>query len=257
VDIDLEGRVAVVTGAAQGIGRGYALTLAEHGAAVVVADLNATGAQATADVIEQHGGSALPVTVDVSDRASTLELAEATRQRFGAAHIVVNNAALYHSMRLDPQLTVDIEYWRLVFSVNVDGPLLVTQALAPLLIEAGWGRVVMQTSTAAYGNGGAYGTSKLALISLTRGFARELGGHGITVNAIAPGPILTENLASVGEDAVRMSAMAMPMRRVGDVDEVAAAAVWLCSDQASFVTGVTLPIDGGKLAGTPPFQRKP
>ena len=249
MDIDLEGRVAVVTGAAQGIGRGYALTLAEHGAAVVVADLNTAGARETADVIEQHGGSALPVTVDVSDRDSTLELAEATRQRFGAAHIVVNNAALYHSMRLDPQLTVDIEYWRRVFSVNVDGPLLVTQALAPLLIEAGWGRVVMQTSTAAYGNGGAYGTSKLALISLTRGFARELGGHGITVNAIAPGPILTEaTLVTVPTERVDALVASAAIKRPGQVDDLFGTLLYLCSYLSAWVTAQTLVVDGGITA---------
>src|SRR6185436_18805554 len=183
------------------------------------------------------------------DRDSTLELAEATRQRFGAAHIVVNNAALYHSMRLDPQLTVDIEYWRRVFSVNVDGPLLVTQALAPLLIEAGWGRVVMQTSTAAYDNGGAYGTSKLALISLTRGFARELGGHGITVNAIAPGPILTEaTLVTVPTERVDALVASAAIKRPGQVDDLFGTLLYLCSDLSAWVTAQTLVVDGGIAA---------
>jgi NAD(P)-dependent dehydrogenase (short-subunit alcohol dehydrogenase family) len=165
---DLGGRVAVVTGAGQGIGRAYAEALAACGAAVVVADINEAAAKEVAEAIADTGGTSHVAAVDVSERDSTQALAAGVRARFGACHIVVNNAAIYHSMRLDPQLTVDIDYWRKIFSVNLDGPLLVTQALAPMLIEAGWGRIVMQTSIAAYGSGGAYGTSKLALLSLPR-----------------------------------------------------------------------------------------
>jgi NAD(P)-dependent dehydrogenase (short-subunit alcohol dehydrogenase family) len=245
----LKGRVAVVTGAGQGIGRAYATALAEQGAIVVSADLNGTAAEDTADAIRSDGGESSVITVDVSDRDSTLAMAATVRDRYRECHIIVNNAAIYHSMRLDPQLTVDIDYWRSIFSVNLDGPLLVTQALAPLLIEAEWGRVIMQTSTAAYGNGGAYGTSKLALLSLTRGFARELGGYGITVNAIAPGPILTEaTQVTIPPERIDALIATAAIKRPGTVDDLVGTLLYLCSDAASWVTAQTVVIDGGITA---------
>ena len=243
---DLKGRVAVVTGAGQGIGKAYASALAAHGAAVVSADINGPAAKDTAATIRRDGGDSVPIVVDVSERDSTIEMANAIREQYGECHIVVNNAALYHSMRLDPQLTVDIDYWRKVFAVNLDGPLLVTQALAPLLIEAKWGRVIMQTSTAAYGNGGAYGTSKLALLSLTRGFARELGGHGITVNAIAPGPIDTEaTRATIPQDRIDAMIETAAIKRRGTPDDLIGTLLYLCSDAAEWVTAQTFIVDGG------------
>jgi NAD(P)-dependent dehydrogenase (short-subunit alcohol dehydrogenase family) len=246
----LDGRVAVVSGAAQGIGAGYASALARDGATVVVADINETGAAATAKAIEAEGGRAIALGVDVSSRESTLACAARVLAELGPAHILVNNAAIYHSMRTDRQLDVDIDYWRKVFSVNVDGALLMTQAFAPLLIQAGWGRVVMQTSTAPYlGTGGHYGVSKLAIIGLTRGFAKELGPHGITVNAIAPGPIFTEATELV-VPAARIDALlaqqAIPLR--AQPDALTGTLLYLCGDGSAWVTGQTLVVDGGAAA---------
>lgn len=239
-------RVAVVTGSAGGIGRDYARGLARQGAAVVVADLDLDGAKESAEIIQREGGDALAVQVDVSDRESTLELAAQVRTHYGRAHILVNNAAMYHNIRYDPQLTVDLDYWRKVFSVNLDGALLMTQAIAPMLIDAGWGRVVMQASTAAYSSSGAYSVSKTALLGLTRGFARELGPHGITVNAIAPGAVMTEATRdTVAADRLAALLAQQYIKRPGETDDMVGPLLFLCSDAASWMTGQTLIVDGG------------
>ncbi len=243
-------RVAVVTGAGQGIGRAYAEALAEDGFVVVVADVNGETAEETAARIGKDGGTAIPVVVDVSDRDSTIAMAAMVREQCGGAHVLVNNAAIYHSMRLDPQMTVDIDYWRRVFGVNLEGALLCTQAIAPMMIDAGWGRIVNQTSTGAYlGQGGHYGCSKLALVALTHGFARELGPHGITVNAIAPGPIDTEatqvTLPAPVVDQLRKSTA---VGRLGQPSDLVAGLRFLVSDAAEWMTGQVLIVDGGSLA---------
>jgi NAD(P)-dependent dehydrogenase (short-subunit alcohol dehydrogenase family) len=171
------------------------------------------------------------------------------RDRFARADILVNNAAIYHSMRMDPQLTVDIDYWRRVFAVNLDGALLMTQAVAPMMIEAGWGRVVMQNSTAAYlGGGGHYSVSKLALLGLTRGFAKELGPHGITVNGIAPGVIATEaTTATIPEAKLEALAAITPLPHKAGPHDLTGALLFLCSEAAAWMTGQTLIVDGGMV----------
>jgi NAD(P)-dependent dehydrogenase (short-subunit alcohol dehydrogenase family) len=241
-----DGHVAIITGAAQGIGREYALDLAADGATIVAADLNLAGAEETAKLVTGDGGTALAVEVDVSSRDSTLALAAEVKDKLGGAHILVNNAAIYHSMRMDPVLSVDIDYWRRMFSVNLDGALLMSQAVAPLLIEAGWGRIVNQTSVAAYGPAGAYSASKVALINLTMSLAAELGRYGITANAIAPGPIYTEATESIlSTDRLEKMEAAMSIKRKATPADLLGALRYLCSEDAGWVTGQTLLVDGG------------
>lgn len=243
----LAGRVAIVTGGGRGIGRRYCEALVGEGATVVVADVDLAGAEETAAILTKNGGTATALPVDVSDRDSTLGLAAAVREQFGRAEILVNNAAIYHSMRMDPQLTVEIDYWRKVFAVNLDGALLMTQAVAPMMIEAGWGRIVMQSSTAAYlGGGGHYAVSKLALLGLTRGFAKELGPHGITVNGIAPGVVETEATAATVPAAKLAQLAAMtPLPLQAKPDDLVGTLLFLCSDASAWMTGQTLVVDGG------------
>jgi NAD(P)-dependent dehydrogenase (short-subunit alcohol dehydrogenase family) len=255
----LEGKVALVTGASRGIGAGVARAFAAAGADVVVAARDEAGLAAIVADVEETGSRGLGVLTDVSDPDAVANLVDRTVETFGRLDIACNNAG--GSGHPPTQLAeITVEQFDSGVAVNLRGVFLCLRAEIPAMLASGGGAIVNMSSTAgidAVAGLATYVASKHGVVGLTKVAALDYAAQGIRVNAIAPGPILTENLASVGEDAVRMSAMAMPMRRVGEVDEVAAAAVWLCSDQASFVTGVTLPVDGGKLAGTPPFQRKP
>jgi len=240
-------RIAVVTGAGRGIGRDYAKGLAEDGLAVVCADIAIEGAEETAALIRQAGGTAEAAHVDVTEPASAADLAGVIKRRFGRLDVLVNNAAMFMGNKVSTGMTVDIDYWRRMFRVNLDGPLIMTQALAPMMIENGWGRVVNQTSTAAYSyTGDPYGVSKGALISLTLGLSAELAPQGVTVNAIAPGPIPTDALMSVVTQA-RLDSIAQnsPIARLGSTADLLHALRYLVSENASWVTGQTLLVDGG------------
>jgi 3-oxoacyl-[acyl-carrier protein] reductase len=245
--VDIEQRVAVVTGAGRGIGREYALALARAGFAVAVADLSRAGLQETVGLIEKEQGRAAAFVADVSDQASVQQLAADVRSEFGTAHVLVNNAALYHSIRLDSQLDVDIEYWRKMFAVNVEGVLLCTQAFAPMMIGQHYGRIINQASVGAYlGGGGAYAVSKVALLGITQGFARELGQHGITVNAIAPGLVFTEATLATVSDAAQeamVNRAAIPIQ--GQPRDLTSALLFFASEESRWVTGQTLIVDGG------------
>lgn len=246
---NLDGRVAIVTGAGRGIGLAYARGLAQDGAVVVVADIDSDLAESAAKELQGEGHEAFAVTVDVSDKASTLAMASQVHERVGDAQILVNNAAMYHSLRSDSQMTVDIEYWRKVFSVNLEGVLLCTQAIAPGMIKAGWGRIINQSSAAAYtGRGGHYGVSKAALNSLTQGFSRELGPSGITVNAIAPGMINTEaTMLKITEERAKFYRDQASIKKQGTPEDLVGTLRFLASEDAAWITGQTLIVDGGVL----------
>jgi NAD(P)-dependent dehydrogenase (short-subunit alcohol dehydrogenase family) len=242
----LEGRVAVVTGSAAGIGRDYARGLARSGAKTVVADVDEAGAAETVRLITEDGGTAFAAHVDVSSKESTLALADKVKGEYGGTHILVNNAAIFHNLQKDPQLDVDIDYWRRVCAVNLDGALLATQAFAPMLKSDGWGRVIIQTSTAAYLSSGVYGVTKLALLSMIRGFAKEFGEDGVTVNGIAPGAIATDAMLDTVPEARRQQLLDMQaIKRHGTTEDLVGPLLFLCSDAASWLTGQTLVIDGG------------
>jgi NAD(P)-dependent dehydrogenase (short-subunit alcohol dehydrogenase family) len=257
VHLPLEGRVAIVTGASRGIGAATATALHRAGAAVVLAARDADALSALATEINNAGGRALAVPTDVTDPEAVHRLVHRTMREYGRLDAAVNNAG-GSSHRPTPLVDLDIADFDATLAVNLRGVFLSMKYQIPAMLDSGGGAIVNMSSTAglqAVAGLADYVSSKFALVGLTRTAALDYAEAGIRVNALAPGPILTEPLRLAGEQAQQMVGRGMPMRRIGHPEEVAAAAVWLCSDAASYITGITLPIDGGKLAGTPPFNR--
>ena len=248
----LEGKVAVVTGAAQGIGRAYALALAAEGASVAAVDVQSDGAEKTADEIRSSSGTAAAVTADVGDQASTERMAGAVTEAFGGIDILVNNAAVYAGLKLGDPFAVDVAEWDRVMAVNVRGPWLCSRAVAPSMRSRGGGRIVNQSSVAAWGGPSLlhYAVSKAGVIGLTRSLAKFLGPDKITVNAIAPGFMETDStLSIIPANRLEQLIGMQPVRRMGTPDDLTGALVYLCSDEAAFVTGQVLIVDGGTIMG--------
>ena len=239
----LQDKVVVVTGAAQGIGEAYARALAAEGAHVVVADLNAeAGEKVAADV----GG--LFVRTDVSSHESAAALVAATVDADGGIDGLVNNAAIYGDMQFDLLISVDWDYYRRFMSVNMDGVLVMTRAVYPELQKRGGGSIVNQSSTAAYLYSGFYGLAKVGVNGLTQQLAHQLGGMGIRVNAIAPGPTDTEATREVVPPSIVKDLVKnLALKRQGTPDDMANMLLFLLSDEASWITGHIFNVDGGQV----------
>lgn len=243
-----EEKVAIVTGSAGGIGEAYARALAAEGAAVVVADRDTARGKAVADDIAAGGGSAAFAEVDVSDPDSAGTMAEAAVAAFGGIDLLVNNAAIYGDMELDTLLTVDWAYYRRFMAVNMDGALVCTRACYRYMARRGGGAIVNQSSTAAWLYAGFYGLAKVGVNGLTQQLAHELGGRGIRVNAIAPGPIDTEATRSVvPAEVVADIVKGLALKRPGTPQDLVGMCLFLLSDEASWVTGHIFNVDGGQV----------
>ncbi|MDN5758956.1 MAG: SDR family oxidoreductase [Tomitella sp.] len=243
-----EDRTAIVTGSAQGIGEVYAKALAAEGARVVVADLNAEAGEKVAKQIVADGGTASFKSVDVSDEASAAELAAYTVDTYGGIDHLVNNAAIYGDMKLDLLLTVPWDYYKKFMSVNLDGALNVTRAVWQPMSERGSGSIVNQSSTAAWLYSGFYGLAKVGINGLTQQLATELGGSKIRINAIAPGPTDTEATRTVTpQNMVADMVKHLPLKRMGTPEDMVGACLFLLSDEASWVTGQIINVDGGQI----------
>lgn len=248
----LGGKVAIVTGAGGrpgGIGEAYASALAAFGAALVVADINADGAREAAERLRAGGHRAIGLAVDISDKQSVdAMVAEAVRE-MGSVDILVNNAALMiEEDARTPTSVIALDVWNRLLAINLTGALLCAQAVAPLMRERGWGRIINQSSAGAFPAQSAYGITKLAMVGLTTTLATELGRGGITVNAIAPGICDSGAGLSMRDNPSRWSQMmkeTAPLRAIGVPDELAGALVFLCSEAGSWITGQVLNIDGG------------
>lgn len=242
-----DGKVAIVTGAGQGIGEAYARRLAAEGAAVVVAELNAEHGQRVAKEIQTGGGTAIPVETDVADPASAQAMVAAACEAFGGIDFLVNNAAIYHGMRLDTLLTVDLDYYHRFMEVNLNGALYCTRAVYPSMQQRGGGSIVNQSSTASWMGVGYYGLSKAALNGLTHCLASELGPMNIRVNAIAPGPTDTEATRTVvPKEFLDGLVGQLVLQRLGQPEDLTGLCTFLLSDESSWITGQIFAADGGQ-----------
>jgi 3-oxoacyl-[acyl-carrier protein] reductase len=243
-----QGKVAVVTGAAGGIGEAYARALAHEGAALVVADIDEKGGPRVVADITSSGGKAAFVHTDVSDESSTKDMARSASVRFGGIDLLVNNAAIYAGMRIEALVDVKWDYYRRFMSVNMDGALLCTRSCAPYMTERGGGSIVNQSSTAAWMYSGFYGLAKVGVNGLTQQLAQELGSRNIRVNAIAPGPIDTEATRSVvPKPMVEEIIKGLALKRQGTTEDLVGLCLFLLSDQASWITGQIFNVDGGQV----------
>ncbi len=249
---DHGGRVALVTGAANGIGRGIARAFAQAGAKVVLVDRNEDRVwEAASAIADETGGETLPIAVDVRDAAAIDAAVSHAIDRFGQIDVLVNNAGIYPNT---PVVEMDEAEWDDVFDVNVKGTFLVSRAVARAMIARGaGGKIVNITSGAAEsGRVGAahYCASKAAVDMFTRVLALELAPYDIAVNAVGPGLIEVEGQA-LHQEYIDALVAITPMRRMGQPEDVARAVLYLASPSATYITGTTLYVDGGGLAGRP------
>ncbi|MCI4591996.1 3-oxoacyl-ACP reductase FabG [Sphingobium sp. BYY-5] len=245
----LNGKVAVVTGAGSGIGRAIAIRLAEDTAKVAIWDINGAGANETAQMIEDAGGTAISITADCANKEAIHAAAEETRAKLGPVAILVNNAGI---APFTPFMEIDDDLFDKVIRVNLRGPYLVVKEVLPDMLSTGWGRVINITSSSVQSGSfaqGHYVSSKGGLMGMTKALALEFAASGVTFNMVPPGFIDTPMLRQAPID-VEAFAQTLPMKRIGKPEDIAAACAYLASEEASYITGQTISTNGGRYMGS-------
>jgi 3-oxoacyl-[acyl-carrier protein] reductase len=245
----LEGKVAIVTGAGQGIGRAYALRLAREGARVAVAEVQAAKGEETAAAIRAAGGEALAIPTDVSDEASAEAMARTSAERFGRIDVLVNNAAIFYGVARKPFDQLTVAEWDRLYAVNVRGVWLCCKAVVPYMRRQGEGGKIINIASDTVLSGIPYllhyVSSKGAIIALTRALARELGADNICVNAVAPGFTLSEAGQDAPAETKERSVAGRPLHRAEVPEDLVGTIAYLASPDSNFVTGQTLAVNGG------------
>ncbi|MEM2870581.1 MAG: 3-oxoacyl-ACP reductase FabG [Thermoplasmata archaeon] len=244
----LKDRVAIVTGGASGIGEATCVRFAQEGARVVVADIDLAGAEMVCAKIKEAGGRAVAARVDVRSAADAKAMVEAALKEFGQLDILINNAGINRDA-MAKKMTE--EQWDTVVDVNLKGTFLCSQAAAVPMMERRYGRIVNTSSIGALGNIGQanYSASKAGVIGLTRTLALEFARYGITVNCVAPGATKTRMTAGIPPDIASKFIESIPLKRFAEPSEIASAHLFLASDEASYITGQVLFVDGGISVG--------
>ncbi len=247
----LTGKVAIITGGARGLGKAYALRLAEEGAAVVLADvLDAIPVQ---EEIEKKGGAALALHTDVTDEANTQEMARKTIERFGRIDVLINNAAVFAHLGKKSFMDISAEEWDEVIRINLKGTFLCCKAVYPQMKKQGKGKIINISSSTFFAGVPYfihYVTTKGGIVGFTRALAREVGDDGIRVNAVAPGLTVSEAVRGnpmYPEDYLKISASGRCLKRVELPEDLTGTIVFLASDDSDFITGQTLAVDGGSI----------
>jgi 3-oxoacyl-[acyl-carrier protein] reductase len=244
----LAGRAVVVTGGTRGIGKGIARVFANSGARILIVGRDKDAATAAAAELATGGAEVSFVLADVSVRADCERIAATAAQRLGGIDVLCANAGIFPDRRLADMTDEDLDT---VFGTNLRGCILSVQACLPALRESAHGRVILTSSITGPITGFAgwshYGASKAGQLGFMRSAALELAPHGITVNAVLPGNVITEGLVDLGEEYLQEMTASVPLRRLGTVDEIGYAALFLATDEAAYITGQTIVVDGGQV----------
>jgi NAD(P)-dependent dehydrogenase (short-subunit alcohol dehydrogenase family) len=246
---ELQGKVAIVTGGGSGIGRGIVQRLSQGGASVVSADIDLAAAQQTVRLLNHEGGEAEACAVDVTDSLSVNDMVQFTVDRFGEPDILVNNAGIMFRRHI---MDISLDEWQNTMNVNLTGPFICSQAVIPLMREKGYGRIINMSSSAGRSvstlGGAHYTASKAGLLGLTRAIAKEIASFGITVNAICPGLIDTQMARdTTTPEELQNFIDSFPVQRLGLPEEIGDLVVFLGSERAAYITGISLDINGGDL----------
>ena len=248
----LENKVAIITGSARGLGRAIAMRFAREGAKVTVCDIH--DCTPVYDEIVAAGGEALALTTDITDEKATAEMAEKTVERFGRIDVLVNNAAAVGGLEI-PDFMKPVEQltmadWDKMLSVNIKGTFSCCQAVIPYLKKQNSGKIIIMVSTTGFSGAAAflhYSTSKGGLMTMTRGLANALGQYNINVNAVAPGPVMTDTMrVLVNDEAEKALLERQLIKKPIQPEDVASAAVFMASDEASMITGQILSVNAGE-----------